>query len=142
MLQPPPYTTEKNLQSSEELPPVEEDFPGPGTEDEPPATPADRQPYQYTEKETCKIIADIIPFGILALFLDDEKYKLTVKEKEDLAPLWDKVIEKYVPVTLAAYGPEANLALNITMIFIAKSGLIESIKKSVEEPEKLPVPEE
>jgi hypothetical protein len=85
-------------------------------------------PYSLIDKDTCKLIATIIPFSLLAITLKDKRYFLTDSESDRLAPQWDKVITKYLPDYLSKYGAEASLGISICMLLIQKSGFLSSLQ--------------
>ena len=89
-----------------------------------PEPEAPHVPYQFIDKDTCKLLAAFIPFTVLAIWLKDDIYKLTEKEKEQLAPMWDKVAAKYIPEVISAYSDEAILGTTISLILIEKSGIV------------------
>jgi len=90
----------------------------------PPEPEAPHIPYQFIDKDTCKLIAALIPFTVLAVMLKDEVYQLSEMEKERLAPLWDRVAKKYIPEVISAYSDEAILGTTISLILIEKSGIV------------------
>jgi len=95
-----------------------------GRPKKPPEPEAPHIPYQFIDKDTCKLLAAFIPFTVLAIWLKDDIYKLTEKEKEQLAPMWDKVAAKYIPEVISAYSDEAILGTTISLILIEKSGIV------------------
>ncbi|GAH57567.1 unnamed protein product [marine sediment metagenome] len=70
----------------------------------------------------CVLIAELIPFTILAILSKNEDFELTEKEKEILAPMWDNVLKKYMPGVTYVFSEESVLISNIVCILIQKSG--------------------
>ncbi len=70
----------------------------------------------------CVLIAELIPFTILAILSKNEDFELSEKEKEILAPMWNNVLKKYIPGVNYIFSEESILISNIVFILIQKSG--------------------
>ncbi len=81
------------------------------------------KPFELIDKEVMKAFAGVVPFGILAMFLKDDKYLCNDREKDILALQWDKYMRVRMPDVFDKYGPEWGLALPMCMILIEKSGV-------------------
>jgi hypothetical protein len=81
-------------------------------------------PFQLIDKNTCLLISGLVPFSLLALGLKKPEYELNDEEKESLAPLWDKIIQKYLPIYLSQYAEEVSLGIAISLLLIKKSGVL------------------
>jgi hypothetical protein len=81
-------------------------------------------PFSLIDKNTCLLISGLLPFSLLALGLKKPEYELDDIEKESLAPLWDKVIQKYLPQYLNQYACEVSLGIAISLLLIKKSGVL------------------
>ncbi|MBA7494375.1 hypothetical protein ES702_04950 [subsurface metagenome] len=100
----------------------------------PPEPPAQ---YSIIDKELCKEFAGIIPFLLLSITTGNNDYKLTDEEKENLAPHWDRVFNKYLPGFAGEYKEEMVLATAIGTLIIVKSGFFDKMTgKKEEETEK------
>lgn len=88
------------------------------------------QPFEILDKELLKIVAGMIPFGLIASFTQQKQYELSEHEKAYLAKYWDAVIMKYLPAILDEYGEEVTLMGAIGVLLIQKSGILEVVKKS------------
>lgn len=88
------------------------------------------KPFEILDKELLKIVAGIIPFGLIASFTQQKQYELSDHEKAYLAKYWDAVIMKYLPAFLDEYGEEVTLIGAIGVLLIQKSGILEVVKKS------------
>jgi len=99
----------------------------PPVDKKPPAPEPVYTPYQFVDKATCKMIASLIPFSILAVLFQNDAYELNEKEKEQLAPLWDKIADKYIPEMISEFSEEASLGVTISLILVEKSGVIQSL---------------
>jgi len=91
--------------------------------------PVSRIPYSIFNIELCKVVAGILPFTILSIVLHDEKLELTEDEKIRLAPLWDSVLEKHLPETIAKWSDELALASAISMLIIEKTNLLSKLNE-------------
>ena len=131
----------KNLKAtpSSKIPDVEPDFPGTLNEHDGPIAPdkdnvsvpesETPEPYTYVDESVCKLIAGLIPFGILAVLLKREEYNLTPAEADSLTLEWDRIIAKYLPTWAGAYGPESSLITHISLLLIGKSGILDKPKE-------------
>jgi len=99
----------------------------PSRSKKPPEPEAPYTPYQLVDKPTCKMVASLVPFSILAVMFQNDAYELNEKEKEQLAPLWDKIADKYIPDMISEFSEEASLGITISLILIEKSGVIQSL---------------
>jgi len=54
-----------------------------------------------------------------------KEYLLTDQEKKELAPMWEELIQKYLPDIIASYGIEFSLVSAIGIIVVQKSEIIE-----------------
>jgi len=90
------------------------------------------KPFEYFDKALLKIVAGLIPFGLLVSFTGDSKYELTEQEKAYLARYWDDVLMKYLPDVLAEYGEESVLIGAIGLLVIQKSGFLKVLPVETE----------
>jgi len=117
------FRTKKKTARKKKKPTAKSRAAGSGVIEEPEA-----KPFEYFDKGLLKIVAGLIPFGILASFLGDSKYELTEQEKSYLARYWDDVFMKYLPDVLAEYGEETILLGAIGLLVIQKSDLLNVLK--------------
>lgn len=80
------------------------------------------KPFEVLDRSLCMMIAGLVPFGIVASFMQDSKWLLTDEEKLVLASQWDLVITKYLPDVIEEYGPEFSLVGIIGLYLVQKSG--------------------
>ena len=83
-------------------------------------------PFSQYPRELCLMIAELVPFGILAI--KDEHYKLSEQEKEILAPMWDAILVKRLPALVGDYSEECLLASTLFVIINSKSRIIKSLE--------------
>lgn len=93
------------------------------------------KPVLLLPDDTCILIAGILPFSIMSIFLKKD-YEISETQKRELAPMWNIVISKYLPAYLGAYKDETALAVAISLIIIQKSGILDKIQEPVPEPEE------
>jgi len=79
-----------------------------------------------------------IPFTLAGIVTGRKQLSLTDPETDLVAVALAPVAEKYLPGTVAAIGPELNLAAVSGMLVVEKLGLLEP---SPEEPEAVAAPE-
>jgi len=93
------------------------------------------EPFDIIDKDVMKVFAGVVPFAILAIFLKDNKFRCTDKEKEILAVQWDNLLNSRLPDIFENYGAEFTLGLTISMFLIEKSGVFKPgvIQKEFEE---------
>jgi len=89
----------------------------------------EKEKFTIIDKNTCKLIASVIPFLIISISLENKKYELTDDEKEQLAPLWSDLIDKYLPLYLSTYSCEISLLITIGFILIQKTGIMEKLNE-------------
>ena len=96
-------------------------------EDETPDTePAQAKiPDHILHENLLKLISAMIPFSIMATVSGKKEYLLTDQEKKELAPMWEELIQKYLPDIIASYGIEFSLVSAIGIIVVQKSEIIE-----------------
>ena len=81
------------------------------------------KPFEIINKDVMKVFAGVVPFGILAIVLKDNKFRCNDHEKEILAVQWDNLLRSRLPDVFESYGPECALGLTISMFLIEKSGV-------------------
>ena len=87
------------------------------------------KPFEIINKDVMKVFAGLVPFGILAIALNDNKYRCTDQEKEVLAVQWDNLLNSRLPDIFESYGPECALGLTISM-FSCLLSAAHSVKKN------------
>jgi len=90
-------------------------------------------PFSIYPKEVCKMIAELIPFAIIAILSKDKNFELTNEEKEILAPMWDSILVKRLPLIMGKYAEEGILLSTVFVMLYNKSNLIKSLKEKENE---------
>ncbi len=94
------------------------------------------KPFELIDREVVKVVAGVIPFAVIAMLLQDDRYLLNDREKDILAVQWDNLLRKRMPDIFNQFGPECSLGISIAMILIEKAGVFKPglVKREVDGP--------
>lgn len=73
--------------------------------------------------DTCELMANLVPFGIIALVTHNPRWELNDKEAAHLAPAWDRVLSKYVPAVMEKWTAEAELLALVLFALVQRAGI-------------------
>ena len=94
------------------------------------------KPFELIDREVVKVVVGVIPFAVIAMLLQDDRYLLNDREKDILAVQWDNLLRKRMPDIFNQFGPECSLGISIAMILIEKAGVFKPglVKREVDGP--------